>query len=124
MLDQKVFGEKLRNHRKNECEYGNLQSLCIPRFLYINGALNFNALFTTLFKLYEFRINDSEVLIIDDPLTSYDMINQYKTLFEITNSVSENKKIIVFKMKAKKNYRKKQGHRQAYTKVTIKEIIA
>ena len=26
------------------------------------------------------------------------------------------KKIIVFKMKAKKNYRRKQGHRQPYTK--------
>ena len=34
------------------------------------------------------------------------------------------KKIIVFKMKAKKNYRKKQGHRQAYTKVEIKAIEA
>ena len=34
------------------------------------------------------------------------------------------KKVIVFKMKAKKNYRKKQGHRQAYTKVTVKEIVA
>lgn len=34
------------------------------------------------------------------------------------------KKIIVFKMKAKKNYRKKQGHRQAYTKVVIKSIEA
>lgn len=34
------------------------------------------------------------------------------------------KKIIVFKMKAKKNYRKKQGHRQAYTKVVIKTIEA
>ena len=33
------------------------------------------------------------------------------------------KKVIVFKMKAKKNYRKKQGHRQAYTKVLIKEIV-
>ena len=32
-------------------------------------------------------------------------------------------KIIVFKMKPKKNYRKKQGHRQAYTKVLIKEIV-
>jgi len=32
------------------------------------------------------------------------------------------KKIIVFKMKAKKNYRKKQGHRQPYTKVEILEI--
>ena len=34
------------------------------------------------------------------------------------------KKVIVFKMKAKKNYRKKQGHRQAYTKVVINKIEA
>ena len=32
------------------------------------------------------------------------------------------KKIIVFKMKAKKNERKKQGHRQPYTKVEITAI--
>ena len=32
------------------------------------------------------------------------------------------KKIIVFKMKAKKNYRRKQGHRQPYTKVQIEKI--
>ncbi|WP_050181231.1 50S ribosomal protein L21 [Domibacillus robiginosus] len=34
------------------------------------------------------------------------------------------KKIIVFKYKAKKNYRKKQGHRQPYTKVVIEKINA
>lgn len=33
-------------------------------------------------------------------------------------------KIIVFKYKAKKNYRKKQGHRQPYTKVVIEKIQA
>ena len=32
------------------------------------------------------------------------------------------KKIIVFKYKPKKNYRRKQGHRQPYTKVEIKKI--
>ncbi len=32
------------------------------------------------------------------------------------------KKIIVFKMKAKKNYRRKQGHRQPYTKIEITAI--
>ena len=32
------------------------------------------------------------------------------------------KKIIVFKMKPKKNQRKKQGHRQPYTKVEITSI--
>lgn len=34
------------------------------------------------------------------------------------------KKIIVFKYKAKKDYRKKQGHRQAYTKLVIEKINA
>lgn len=32
------------------------------------------------------------------------------------------KKIYVFKMKRKKNYRNKKGHRQPYTKVTIEKI--
>lgn len=31
-------------------------------------------------------------------------------------------KIIVFKYKSKKDYRKKQGHRQPYTKVKIEQI--
>lgn len=33
------------------------------------------------------------------------------------------KKIVVFKFKAKKNYRKKQGHRQPFTKVRIENIV-
>lgn len=33
------------------------------------------------------------------------------------------KKIIVFKYKAKKNYRKKTGHRQPFTKVKIEKIV-
>ncbi|MBD8015806.1 50S ribosomal protein L21 [Microbacterium sp. APC 3898] len=32
------------------------------------------------------------------------------------------KKITVFKYKAKKNYHKKQGHRQPYTKLTVDAI--
>ncbi len=34
------------------------------------------------------------------------------------------KKITVFKMKAKKGYRRRQGHRQPYTKVQIGTITA
>ena len=34
------------------------------------------------------------------------------------------KKIYVFKMKRKKNYRRKKGHRQPYTKVEITSINA
>ncbi len=34
------------------------------------------------------------------------------------------KKVIIYKYKAKKDYRKKQGHRQPYTKVVINKINA
>ena len=34
----------------------------------------------------------------------------------------KDKKIIVFKYKAKKNYKKKQGHRQPYTRLKIEKI--
>ena len=33
------------------------------------------------------------------------------------------KKILVFKYKPKKDYRKKQGHRQPYTQVKIEKIV-
>ena len=33
------------------------------------------------------------------------------------------KKIIVFKMKRRKNYRRKKGHRQRYTELKINEIV-
>lgn len=36
----------------------------------------------------------------------------------------KDRKIIVYKYKAKKNYRRKQGHRQPYTKVKIEKIQA
>jgi len=36
----------------------------------------------------------------------------------------KSKKIIVFKMRRRKGYRRKQGHRQPYTKVQIESIIA
>ncbi len=45
----------------------------------------------------------------------------------VTAKVEKNgkaKKILVFKYKSKKNYRRKQGHRQPYTKVVIEKINA
>ena len=34
------------------------------------------------------------------------------------------KKVIIYKYKAKKDYRKKQGHRQPYTKLEVTNIVA
>ena len=36
----------------------------------------------------------------------------------------KDKKILVFKYKAKSNYRKRQGHRQPFTKIVIEKIEA
>ena len=36
----------------------------------------------------------------------------------------KSKKIVLFKFKAKKNYRRRQGHRQPYTKIEIGAIQA
>lgn len=39
-------------------------------------------------------------------------------------SEGRGEKLIVYKMKAKKRYRSKQGHRQAYTEIKIDKISA
>ena len=43
----------------------------------------------------------------------------------VTATVEKNgkaKKVLVYKYNSKKNYRRTQGHRQPYTKVTIKSV--
>ncbi|MBX6341482.1 MAG: 50S ribosomal protein L21 [Thermomicrobiaceae bacterium] len=37
---------------------------------------------------------------------------------------TKGEKIVVFKYKPKKRYRRKQGHRQRYTRLTITDIVA
>ena len=44
------------------------------------------------------------------------------TVVATVEKQGKQKKITVFKYKPKKKYRKKQGHRQPYTKLTIKSI--
>ena len=39
------------------------------------------------------------------------------------NSHYKDRKVIVYKYKAKTRYRRKRGHRQAYTRVTIQDIL-
>ena len=66
---------------------------------------------------------DNVVLVSDDGKVQVG--NPYVKGVKVEGKVvshGKHKKIIVFKMKAKKNERKKQGHRQPYTKVEITSI--
>ena len=47
-----------------------------------------------------------------------------KTEVPILGKTGKGNKINIFKMKPKKGYRRRQGHRQPYTKVTIASIKA
>ena len=66
---------------------------------------------------------DNVVLVSDDGKVQVG--NPYVNGVKVEGKVvshGKHKKIIVFKMKAKKNERSKQGHRQPYTKVEITSI--
>ena len=45
-----------------------------------------------------------------------------KVLAEVLSS-GKDKKVIVFKKKRRKGYRRKKGHRQQFTEIKIKEIL-
>ena len=63
-----------------------------------------------------------KVLMVNDKIgTPYVEGAQVKAVVE---KHGKGKKIIVYKYKAKKNYHKKQGHRQPFTKVQITKIEA
>ena len=47
-----------------------------------------------------------------------------KVVCEVVNPLVKGDKVIVFKMKRRKDYRKKNGHRAQFTEVQIKEVIA
>ncbi len=66
---------------------------------------------------------DKVILVSDDK--KVEVGNPYVKGVKVEGKVvshGKGKKIIVFKMKPKKNERKKQGHRQPYTKVEITSI--
>lgn len=63
----------------------------------------------------------TEVLFVDGK-SGNPTVNGAKVIATVEKH-GRQKKIIVFKYRPKKKYRKKQGHRQPYTKVTIKKIV-
>ncbi|MDD2430516.1 MAG: 50S ribosomal protein L21 [Firmicutes bacterium] len=65
-----------------------------------------------------------QVLLIggDETKVGTPLVEGAKVTAEVVKT-GKGKKIIVFKYKAKKNYRKKQGHRQPYTELKITSIV-
>ena len=86
-------------------------------------------------KLFINHIRESEegqtvefnkVLLIDNEgvvTVGTPTIEGAKVVCEVINPLVKGDKVIVFKMKRRKDYRKKNGHRQQYTQVEIKSLI-
>ena len=66
------------------------------------------------------QVEFSEVLYVDGKVGE-PFVKGAKVIAEVLKQ-GKSKKIKVFKYKAKKKYRKTQGHRQPYTKLVIKKI--
>ncbi len=70
------------------------------------------------------KVTFDKVVLVSDG-EKIEIGNPYVKGFKVEGKVvahGKGKKILVFKYKAKKNYRRTQGHRQPYTKVEITSI--
>ena len=87
-------------------------------------------------KLYVNRLKDVEagntvefekVLLVDADgavTVGAPTVDGAKEVCEVVNPLVKGEKVIVFKMKRRKGYRKKNGHRQQFTQVEVKSVIA
>ena len=87
-------------------------------------------------KLFVNHIKDAEagqsvefdkVLLIDNEgavTVGAPTVEGAKVVAEVVNPLVKGDKVIVFKMKRRKDYRKKNGHRQQYTQIEVKSVIA
>jgi large subunit ribosomal protein L21 len=71
------------------------------------------------------KVDVTDVLMTHDKTTKIGqpLVDGAKVEFKVV-SHGKNKKVRVFKMKAKKRYRVKQGHRQNFTRLEVVKITA
>ena len=70
------------------------------------------------------KVEFDQILMVDKDgqhIIGRPLVEKAKILGKILNQ-GKAKKIIVFKYKSKKKYRKKTGHRQLYTEILIEKI--
>ena len=65
-----------------------------------------------------------KVLLVDNDQVGAPTVSGAKVVCEVINPLVKGEKVIVFKMKRRKDSRKKNGHRQQYTQVEVKSVIA
>ncbi|MBQ7424213.1 MAG: 50S ribosomal protein L21 [Prevotella sp.] len=87
-------------------------------------------------KLFVNRIKDAEegkavefdkVLLVDNDGTvtvGTPTVEGAKVEAEVVNPLVKGDKVLVFKKKRRKGYRKLNGHRQQYSQIEIKSVIA
>ncbi|MEK7702571.1 MAG: 50S ribosomal protein L21 [Nitrospirota bacterium] len=61
----------------------------------------------------------NEESVVTDP----DQLKNAKVVCQVVQQ-GRDRKILVFKKKRRKNYRKTQGHRQSFTRLQVLEIVA
>ncbi len=95
-----------------------------------NGSKQYKAEVGSIIKFEKLSANVGDKVELDVVMVSdengikvADDAKAFKAVGEVVEQ-GKDKKIIVFKYKAKKNERKKQGHRQPFTAVKILEIVA
>ena len=93
-----------------------------------NGSKQYKAEVGSIIRFEKLTANvgdkvEFDVLMVSDEngIKLADEAKAFKAVGEVLEQ-GKDKKVIVFKYKAKKNERKKQGHRQPYTKITIESI--
>lgn len=71
------------------------------------------------------KVTFAEVLMVGDENGAVKVGSPMVTEAVVTAEIIEQgreKKVVVYKYKKRKNYRRKQGHRQPFTKIKIEEI--
>lgn len=85
----------------------------------------------TVLKVEKLKAEAGEQVVLDQVLMLSDgegntkvgspILAGAKVVAEVIEQ-GRDKKVVVYKYKKRKNYHKKQGHRQSYTKIVIKTI--
>ena len=95
-----------------------------------NGSKQYKAEVGSVIRFEKLSANvgdkvEFDVLMVssEEGIKVADEAKAFKVVGEVLEQ-GKDKKVVVYKYKAKKNERKKQGHRQPFTAVKILEIVA